>query len=133
MTVTQSIVHANESIVWSWTTLALCISGWCVHWLTLYGRACKASRTVGTANPSLLAYWYADWPSTIAASIIVFAGYVLIPEIGATWPEFGKVLGIVADSGEVRGLNNLSAFLWGLSGASLADYAGKRLSAMVGE
>lgn len=127
----SSITYQIDAIVWSWPTLIMCFCGWCVHWLTLYGRARKASMKMQTPSPGLFYYWYADWPSTVAASIIVFAGYFMLPEIAKVWPLFGRGFGLVADDGTVRGLSMFSAFMWGAFGAMLSDYAGRRLTKMV--
>lgn len=121
----------RDAIVWSWTTLIMCGVGWCVHWLALYDRAFRASKKIGTTPPPLFMYWYGDWPSTVKAALLVWAGYFLIPEIGHTWPSLGKAFGVVTEDGEFRGLSMLSAFLWGLFGAWFGDLAGKRLAKLM--
>jgi hypothetical protein len=127
----QAIHHAAESLVWSWITLIMCASGYLVHWLFSYNKAVQGSKALGTAIPGPFDYWRASWAVSWASFIAVFAGYVLIPELGATWPSVGKFFGVVAEDGTLVGLTNLSAFLWGIGGPFFADYAGKRMSTML--
>lgn len=127
----QAVTYVNDNIHWSWPTLAMLMAGWCVHWLTLYGKAFYASKEIGTPVPSVWLYWAGDWPSTIKAFIIVAAGYFMLPQIGHVWPTFGKAIGVVAEDGTQLGLNMLSSFLWGVFGAMFGDVAGKRLARLM--
>lgn len=125
----NAIVH--DELIWSLPTMIMCGVGWWVHWLSLYSRAFYASQKIGTRPPSVWLYWYGDWPATLKAALLVSAGYFLIPEIGLTWPSVGVYFGVVTESGEIRGLSLLSAFLWGVFGAMFGDIAGKRLAKLM--
>lgn len=123
--------YLDDTFVWSWSTLIACGVGQAVHWLSSYDRARKASLRMGTAPPKLWAYWYADWPSTLALFLTVSIGYFFIPQIGVAFPQFGRAIGVIGEHGEMLGLNMLSAFLWGSFGAMISDYAGNRLQKLV--
>lgn len=127
----NQITYIADNFVWSISTLVMCLVGQAVHWLFSYGRARTTSRTLGTPMPSVWLYWYADWPTTLAAFLMVFAGYFMLPEMAASWPDVGRAFGLVDNAGNPVGLNMFTSFLWGLAGNSFADIAGRRQTRMV--
>lgn len=127
----QSRHYIDDNFVWSWSTLIACITGQWVHWLSSYGRARRISKTMKTEMPGVWLYWSADWPTTLAAFLTVSVGYFFIPQIGLVYPKIGLALGVVAENGELLGLNMLSAFLWGVFGAMVADMFGRRMAKLV--
>jgi hypothetical protein len=129
----SQIRYLGDSFGWSISTLLMCLIGQAVHWLMSYGRTRRASIALKTPIPSVWLYWTGDWPTTVAAFLIVFCGYFMLPEIATTFPSFGKALGMYNDKGEPVGLSMLTSFLWGMAGNTFADFAGRRLTKLVAE
>jgi hypothetical protein len=129
----NQIRYLGDSFSWSWSTLLMCLTGQAVHWLMSYSRARKASKALNTPLPSLWLYWHADWPTTLASFLIVFAGYFMLPEIAQAWPDVGSALGMIGQDGTVLGVSMFTSFLWGMVGNIFADIAGRRLTKLVAE
>lgn len=127
----SEIIYLGDRFAWSISTLLMCLMGQSVHWLMSYGRARQVSKSLGTPMPSLWLYWYADWPTTMAAFMIVFSGYFFLPEAAANWPEFGRAFGLLTAEGRPVGLSMFTSFLWGMGGNTFADFAGRRLTRLV--
>ena len=127
----NQIHYMSDSFVWSISTLLMCLMGQIVHWLLSYGRSRQVSKSLGTPMPSLWLYWYADWPTTLAAFLIVFCGYFFLPEMASQWPEIGRAFGLIDGQGSPVGLSMFTSFLWGMGGNTFADFAGRRLTRLV--
>lgn len=116
-------------IAFSWLTVSMLFLGWLSHWLVAVRKARVAARAAKTAPPSLLDYWTAD-PYTTALSVIgVVVGYFAIPALGGRWPELAVLIGTTKEDP----LNPLAAYLGGIAAPWLADIAGRRLAAMIGD
>jgi hypothetical protein len=116
-------------IKFSWLTVAMLALGWLSHWLLAVRKARAAARAAGTSEPSLLDYWTAD-PYTTALSVVgVVVGYFVIPSMAVQWPEVGTAIGSTTDDP----MNPLAAYLGGIVAPWIADIAGRRLAAMVGD
>lgn len=113
----------------SWLTIAMLTLGWLSHWLVAVRKARAAAISTGKAPPSLWVYWTGD-PYTTALSIVgLVVGYFVIPTAAARWPELAALIGATA----ADPMNPLAAYLGGIVAPWLADIAGRRLAAMIGD
>lgn len=117
------------SIAFSWLTVLMLALGWLSHWLLAVRKARAAARAAGTSEPSLLDYWVGDKETTALSVIGVVVGYFVIPSIATRWPELAVLIGATVDDP----MNPLAAYLGGIVAPWLADIAGRRLAAMVGD
>lgn len=113
----------------SWLTIAMLGLGWLSHWLVAVRKARAAARAAGTSEPSLLDYWTGDPYTTTLSVVGVVVGYFVIPSIAARWPELAALIGATLDDP----MNPLAAYLGGIVAPWIADIAGRRLAAMVGD
>lgn len=113
----------------SWLTICLMALGLVSHWLMLVRKARATARATGTSLPDLVDYWTADWPTTGLSVIGVVVIYFVLPSVATHWPEMAVILGTT----EADPLNPLAAYMAGLCGPFLADAAGRRMAAMVGD
>lgn len=110
-------------------TLILLMLGWCTHWLLLTIKARKTAAAAKTELPDIWDYWTADLHVTFLSIIGVVVIYLVAPELASRWPDFSTFIGSTAEDP----MNPLAAYLGGLAAPWLADFAGKRLAAMVGD
>ena len=71
----QSIVHAPESFAWSYTTLALCLSGWTLHWLASWAQSYKKTKQ------TLRAYVNENAPIFYFSIIATCSLYIIGPDV----------------------------------------------------
>jgi uncharacterized membrane protein len=113
----------------SFLTVLLLLIGWATHWLVSVRKAKVTAIAAKTTAPTLLSYWKADPEATVLSVISVVAFYFIAPWMAVEWPALGTILGTTVDNP----LNPLAAYLGGYAGPSLSDWAGKRISKMVGD
>lgn len=119
----------NTHTYFSWLTLLMLLCGWLSHWLLAVRKAKKASIDLGTPVPSLFSYWVADLESTAMSVIGVVVFYFGLPSLANRFPELAGLIGSTSEDP----LNPIAAYLGGFVAPSLADWAGRRLSKMVGD
>lgn len=113
----------------SFLTIGLLAMGWLTHWLIAVNKARKAAAASKTTPPSLWDYWVADRYTTALSVISLVVFYFVIPYLSTSWPILAQAIGAT----EEDPLNPLAAYLGGIASPWFADFAGKRLSAMVGD
>lgn len=117
--------HASFSFL----TILMLTMGWLTHWLVAVRKAIKTAQAAKTSPPSLVDYWIADVYTTVLSVIAVIVLYFGAPYFAAQWPDLASFIGSTAQDP----LNPLAAYLGGIASPWIADAAGKRISAMVGD
>lgn len=79
------------------------------------------------ATMTLRDYFIAHWPETVFALIFALIGYLAIPELSVTAPDFAKTIGL----GEKQTV--LSSAIVGFMSNSLADFVGGRARSIGGK
>lgn len=110
-------------------SIALMLMGWMTHWLFFVRQAKAASTAADTTKPSFLDYWTKDpesfWISVIGMPVL----YLTMPQMAESYPELAHFIGANAS----QPFNPMASFLGGYFAPSIADWAGKRISRMVGD
>lgn len=117
------------TVHFSWLTIVLLLCGWLSHWLVAVNKARKAAIKTKTTPPDLIDYWLADRYTTLLSFISLVVFYFVVPSLATSWPLLAQVIGSTVEDP----LNPLAAYFGGIVSPWLADIAGKRLAAMVGD
>jgi hypothetical protein len=115
----ENIIHSPESFAWSYTTLALCLSGWTLHWLASWGQAWKKSKITMRAyvNENAPVFYF----SIIATCSLYIVGPDVLTLVGLDLQHLG--------SNAASTVANLGAFAIGY----IADSVVYKLSNIAGK
>jgi Na+/proline symporter len=117
------------TVHFSWLTILLLVLGWLTHWLVAVKKARKAAMAAKTTQPSLFDYWRGDRYTTLLSVVSLVAFYFVVPYLAGQLPLLAQAIGATEDDP----LNPLAAYLGGVFSPWMADLAGKRIAAMVGD
>lgn len=112
----------------SFLTIFLLAMGWLSHWLGAATKAGKVAKKAGKPAPALFDYWLADRYTTYLSLIGVVVFYFVVPYLATQWAVVATAIGSTAEDP----LNPLAAYLGGVFSPWLADFAGRRITAMIG-
>lgn len=113
----------------SYLTIFLLVLGWLTHWFVAVRKARAAARAAKTMEPTLWDYWIADRYTTYLSIIGLLVFYFVMPHLASQWPAVATAIGSTANDP----MNPIAAYLGGIVSPYLSDFAGKRVSAMVGD
>lgn len=105
----QAVIHMNEDITWSFTTVVLCFLGWLLHWLMGWYESWRQQRV------SLLDNILQNIPAFVISVVSTIAMYLIGPGVVA---GIGLDLSLLPPQSAAT-LAKLGAFLGGYMADSL--------------
>ncbi len=94
----NAATKAPEYLLWSWTTIALCVSGWLTHWLWQWRKAWKeqSKSLIDFIDDNPPAFWM----SVLAAASLYIIGPFALSFVGINLEAMpGATAAVVANGG----------------------------------